>query len=80
MPKESSKPVENVTSARELLALNMLRLRREYGWSQEILALEAGLDRTFIAHVERHKRNISIDNIERLARALDVAISELFAG
>lgn len=77
--KEASKPVEEVTSARELLALNMIRLRRELGWSQDVLALEAGLDRTFIAHVERQKRNISIDNVERLARALTVSVGELFA-
>ena len=65
-------------SARELLALNMIRLRAQRGWSQEALALEAGVDRTFVAHVERHKRNISVDNIERIALALDVRISELF--
>jgi len=65
-------------SARELLALNMIRLRTQRGWSQEALALEAGVDRTFVAHVERHKRNISVDNIERIALALGVRISELF--
>ena len=65
-------------SARELLALNMIHLRTQRGWSQEALALEAGVDRTFVAHVERHKRNISVDNIERIALALNVRISELF--
>ena len=65
-------------SARELLALNMIRLRTQRGWSQDALALEAGVDRTFVAHVERHKRNISVDNIERIALALGVRISELF--
>ncbi|TYC53795.1 XRE family transcriptional regulator [Zoogloea oleivorans] len=61
-------------TARELLAMNIVRLRREKGWSQEDLALEAGLHRTFVAHVERQARNISIDNIERLANALQVSI------
>ncbi|MBL0283363.1 MAG: helix-turn-helix transcriptional regulator [Zoogloea sp.] len=61
-------------SARELLATNIVRLRREKGWSQEDLALEAGLHRTFVAHVERHARNISLDNIERLANALQVNV------
>ncbi len=61
-------------TARELLAMNIVRLRREKGWSQEYLALEAGLHRTFVAHVERQARNISIDNIERLADALQVSI------
>ena len=63
--------------ARELLAMNLVRLRREKGWSQEDLALEAGLHRTFVAHVERQVRNISIDNIERLANALQVSIHRL---
>ena len=65
------------TTARELLAMNLVRLRREKGWSQEDLAFEAGLHRTFVAHVERQVRNISIDNIERLANALQVSIHSL---
>ena len=68
----------DVLTARELLAMNIVRLRREKGWSQEDLALEAGLHRTFVAHVERQARNISLDNIERLAVALNVPITALF--
>lgn len=64
-------------NARDLLAGNLKRLRAERGWSQEQLAHEAGLHRTFIAHVERKMRNISIDNIERLAVALGVTPSLL---
>jgi len=59
-------------TARELLALNMLVLRQSRGWSQEALALESGLHRTFIAHVERQARNISLDNLERIAQAFRV--------
>lgn len=66
-----------VESARALLAVNVLRLRNERGWSQEALAFEAGLHRTFIAHVERQARNISIDNIERIAAALGVHVADL---
>lgn len=66
-----------VESARALLARNLVRLRNERGWSQEALAFEAGLHRTFIAHVERQGRNISIDNIDRIASALDVTVAEL---
>lgn len=58
--------------ARDHLAGNLVVMRRERGWSQEDLALEAGLHRTFIAHVERGARNISLDNIEKLATALGV--------
>lgn len=61
-------------SARQLLAHNLLRLRRERGWSQEALALEAGLHRTFVAHVERQARNIALDNIEKFAVALGVEL------
>ncbi|MDX9945457.1 helix-turn-helix domain-containing protein [Thauera sp.] len=63
--------------ARELLALNLIRLRRQRGWSQELLAFEAGLHRTFVAHVETKRRNISLDNVERLAAALGVEVFEL---
>lgn len=59
-------------TAREHLATNLVRMRRSLGWSQEDLALEAGLHRTFVAHVERGARNISLDNIEKLAVVLGV--------
>lgn len=59
-------------SAREVLAINLIRMRAAKGWSQEALALECGLHRTFVAHVERQARNISLDNLERLAMALSV--------
>ncbi|WP_284617464.1 helix-turn-helix domain-containing protein [Aquabacterium humicola] len=65
-------------SARELLAINMIRLRRAKGWSQEALAFAAGLHRTFIGHTERQARNASIDSVERIANALEVPIHELF--
>lgn len=64
-------------SAREVLAANIVALRHAKGWSQEALAFECGLHRTFVAHVERLARNIAIDNIERLADALDVEPYEL---
>ncbi|HHV48720.1 MAG TPA: helix-turn-helix transcriptional regulator [Rhodocyclaceae bacterium] len=71
--------VNTHVNIRDLLAANLKRLRAERGWSQEQLAHEAGLHRTFVAHVERKMRNISIDNIERLARALGVSPSALLA-
>jgi transcriptional regulator with XRE-family HTH domain len=55
-------------------------LRRAKGLSQEELALKAGLDRTYISDVERGMRNISLENIERLAQALELQIQELFQG
>lgn len=65
------------TSAREVLAVNMIRLRAQRQWSQEALAFESGLHRTFIAHVERRVRNISLDNVERLARTFGMEAFEL---
>lgn len=64
-------------SARENLAANLLVMRRVRGWSQEDLALEAGLHRTFVAHVERGVRNISLDNIEKIAVAFDIEVYRL---
>lgn len=54
-------------------------MRGALSWSQEDLALEAGLHRTFVAHVERQARNISLDNIQRLAAALGVDTYVLLA-
>ena len=50
----------------------MRRLRAERGWSQERLAEEAGLNRTYLSAVERSEQNISIDNLYRVAVGLDV--------
>lgn len=54
-------------------------LRLERGMSQEKLALEAGLDRTYIVSVESGRRNVSLVNIVRIAKALGVPTQELFA-
>lgn len=70
--------ITRVESARETLSRNIRTLRADRGWSQEALALEAGLHRTFVAHVERGARNISLNNIERIALALCVPVSRLF--
>lgn len=53
-------------------------LRNELGVSQEEFADMVGLDRTYITSVECGKRNISIVNVERIANALNVTLSEFF--
>jgi transcriptional regulator with XRE-family HTH domain len=55
-----------------------LRLAR--GLSQEAFALRADINRTYVGDVERGERNVSLDNIYKLAQALDVDLQELFAG
>ncbi|KQR47678.1 hypothetical protein ASF87_01545 [Microbacterium sp. Leaf161] len=53
-------------------------LRKERGLSQEGLAHVATLDRTYVSGVERGLRNVSLDNIHKLATALKVDVSALF--
>lgn len=67
----------NTSSARARLAANIKTERERLGLSQESLADAAGLHRTYVGSVERGERNISIDNIERLAVALGVSLSSL---
>ncbi len=57
---------------RDIVARNMRRLRAERGWSQEHLAHECGLNRTYLSAVERSEQNISIDNLYRVAQGLGV--------
>jgi transcriptional regulator with XRE-family HTH domain len=64
-------------SARLVFADNVRKLRRERGLSQEVLAERASLHRTYIGSIERGERNISIDNMERLANALGVRLKEM---
>ena len=59
------------------LGHNIRVLRKKKDWSQEILAMESKLDRTYIGSVERGERNISLDNICRIASALKVKPHEL---
>lgn len=62
---------------RHRLAANMKRLRKERGWSQETLADEARLDRTYISGIERMVRNPTITVVERIARALKCDLGRL---
>lgn len=57
--------------SRGVLAYNVRLLRVQKDWSQEDLAMECELDRTYVSAVERSRWNISLSNIERLAVALD---------
>lgn len=62
---------------RQRLAANMKRLRKERGWSQEALADEAGLDRTYISGIERVVKNPTIIVVGRIAEALECNLGDL---
>lgn len=65
------------TSAQQKLGKKIRTLRTEAGLSQERLGDITGLDRTYISGIERGVRNPSLRNIEKLAKALKVRVSEL---
>lgn len=52
-------------------------MRTRRGWSQEVLAELSGLNRSYIGAVERAEHNIGLDNIERIAEALETGLPEL---
>ena len=60
--------------------LKVQQLRKEVGMSQEKFALSIDMDRTYLASVETGRRNISINNIKKIADGLSITISELFVG
>lgn len=64
-------------SAREIFARNLRRARRLKDLSQEQLALEAGVARAYVSSVEAGARNISIDNMGKLADAMAVPLRDL---
>ena len=53
------------------------RLREKRGWSQEDLGFEAGLHRNYIGGIERGERNVGVENIAKLAKALGVRPRDL---
>ena len=64
-------------SLREILARNVRDYRKKHGFSQEELADNCALHRTYIGSVEREERNVSLRTLEVLAQALGVSVAEL---
>lgn len=64
-------------SLRDIFARNLRKMREDKGFSQEELADEAGLHRTYIGLLERRKYDPSIKTIEKLASALEVEPASL---
>lgn len=65
------------SNARKRLAQRVRLLRTSQGWSQEVLAELSGLNRSYIGAVERAEHNIGLDNIERIASALETNVPDL---
>jgi len=63
--------------ARMNFAQRLRKARQKVGLSQEALAAKAGLHRNYVGSVERGERNIAIDNMGKLAKALDVSLAHL---
>lgn len=67
-----------VSEIRTLFATSLRKWRTRRGFSQEVLAERANLHRTYISDVERGARNLSLESIDKLARALEISVSTLF--
>jgi transcriptional regulator with XRE-family HTH domain len=63
---------------RETLGNNIKTLRENKGWTQATLAGNLGISPTFMMHIERGTRGVSIETIELLASVLEVNVSRLF--
>jgi transcriptional regulator with XRE-family HTH domain len=62
---------------RQILATNLRRFRAERGLSQEALAAAAGIHRNYLGGIEREERNVGLDNLAKIARGLDISVSDL---
>lgn len=63
---------------KQKFGLKIKELRKAKGLSQEKLAHLADIDRTYLPTIEKGERNVSIEVVEKLAKALDVKIRDLF--
>lgn len=76
-PLKKPEKLPDPNNLRAILSYNIKILRIEKGWSQEQLAHECELDRTYISAVERERWNVSLSNIEKIALSLNVEAWEL---
>jgi transcriptional regulator with XRE-family HTH domain len=65
------------TNAKKLFGKRLAAVRKELGWSQEGLATESGIGRSYLSGVERGQRNIALVNICKLAKTLNIQIKDL---
>jgi transcriptional regulator with XRE-family HTH domain len=55
-------------------------LRKKHGWTQEALSYKLGLDRTYLSDIENGRMNVSIVNLEIIAKGFDISLSKLLSG
>ena len=67
-----------LSKIRKEFGLRVREIRSAQGYSQEAFADECGLHRTYIGAIERGERNVSIDNIAKIADALNINLKDLF--
>ncbi len=72
-------PLWRIMKGRALVAWNLRRIRVRRGLSQERLAFDAGVDRSYVGGLERQEENPTVDILDRLAKTLAVHVSEFFA-
>ena len=63
---------------KERIGIRLKELRKQTGLSQERFAFECELDRTYIASIEQGKRKVSIANIEKISKALNISVADFF--
>ncbi len=74
-----AKPKPNNADVLVGLGERIRKLRKKRGWTQEIMAEKIGMDRSFIADLERGKRNITILNLDVLAQGFGISLSQLLS-
>ena len=77
--RETDSPTNtrSVPPSCRVLAQNTRLLRVMHGWSQERLAFEAGLDRSFVGAIERAERNLTFATAEKIAGAFGISLTDL---
>jgi transcriptional regulator with XRE-family HTH domain len=78
LPKNYAVSQDRKSNIKQRFGKAIRRRRRELDFSQEELAEKADLHRTYISSIERGSRNPSLENIEKLAKALNISVSALF--
>jgi transcriptional regulator with XRE-family HTH domain len=67
-----------MTEINKRVGRNIRKYREKLGWKQESLAIKAGLHRAYIGQIERGEKNIGLQNLEKIAKALGINIQKLF--